>query len=102
MASDTSAAIKRQSSGMIVLLSAGDSKLTCSVILPSKLGFFSLPKGGARAHLVLRILDRGELLKAHWSIRQQRFFKGAYNIVPACDPRTDYAAALIEGRLGSP
>lgn len=68
----------------------------------AELGFFSLPKGGAKAHLVLRILDGDELLKAHWSIRKQRFFNGAYNIVPACDPRTDYAAALVEGRLRSP
>ncbi|MCJ8519013.1 hypothetical protein ABID21_001920 [Pseudorhizobium tarimense] len=63
------------------------------------LGFFSLPKGRLKAHLVLRIRDGDEDIKAHWSIRQQRFFNGAYNLVPACDYRTDYAAALMQGRV---
>lgn len=63
------------------------------------LGFFSLPKGKVRAHLVMLVRDGDQLLKAHWSIRQQRFFDGAYGHVPTCDPRTDYAATLAEGRV---
>ena len=65
----------------------------------STLGFFSIPKGRSRAHLVVLVRDGDQLLKGHWSIRQQKIFEGAYGPVPTCNPETDYAATLAGGQI---
>jgi hypothetical protein len=65
----------------------------------SELGFYSLPKGGVRSHLVLVVEHENPGAKAHWSIRQQRFIEGVSDFyLPKCQPRTVYAAKLANVR----
>jgi hypothetical protein len=68
----------------LVMPSAGKN-----VSMTRELGFFSLPKGGIRSHLVLLVEDGTLRRKAHWSIRQQRFIEGISDFsLPQCQPQT--------------
>lgn len=61
----------------------------------SDIGFYSLPKGGVRSHLVLIVQNGRPSPVAHWSIRRQRFMEGVNDFsLPGCQPRSDYVDHL--------
>lgn len=63
----------------------------------SNLGFYSLPKGGVRSHLVL-VVQNPQLAPvpiAHWSIRRQRFIEGVSDFsLPHCKPQSAYVDGI--------
>ena len=66
---------------------------------PSALGFLGMEKSRPPTHLALIVQTADGPTVKGWSIRQQHFYADPYEVRSTCDPRRDFATAMMSGQI---